>query len=76
MDVFDALARARVRGEHVALVTVVGVHGEAPSRTGAKLVAGADGVVHKGVPVNALAEAIRAAVDLGLVSRVPPDLRP
>lgn len=45
MDVYDALARARGRGERVVLVTVLEVDGDAPSRPGAKLVVGADGVV-------------------------------
>jgi xanthine dehydrogenase accessory factor len=45
MEVFDALARARARGVPVALVTVVAVEGEAPSRPGAKLVVGPDGVL-------------------------------
>jgi len=45
MDVFDALARARGRGERVALVTVLEVDGDVPSRPGAKLVVGAEGVV-------------------------------
>jgi xanthine dehydrogenase accessory factor len=45
VEVFDALARARARGVPVALVTVVAVEGEAPSRPGAKLVVGPDGVL-------------------------------
>ncbi len=45
MDVYDALARARGRGQRVALVTVLAVEGEAPSRPGAKLVVGAHGIV-------------------------------
>ena len=45
MEVFDALARARARGVPVALVTVVAVEGEAPSRPGAKLVVGPEGVL-------------------------------
>ena len=45
MEVFDALARARARGVPVVLVTVVAVEGEAPSRPGAKLVVGPDGVL-------------------------------
>ncbi|HVM19757.1 MAG TPA: XdhC family protein [Egibacteraceae bacterium] len=45
MEVYDALARARARGERVVLVTVVEVHGEAPSHPGAKLVVGDDGVL-------------------------------
>lgn len=44
MDVFDALAKARGRGERVALVTVLSVEGDAPSTPGAKLVVGEDGV--------------------------------
>ena len=35
MDVFDALAKARARGERVVLVTVLAVEGDAPSRPGA-----------------------------------------
>jgi len=45
MDVFDALARARARGERVVLVTVLDVAGDAPSHPGAKLVVGDDGVL-------------------------------
>jgi xanthine dehydrogenase accessory factor len=45
MDVFDALARARGKGERVVLVTVLEVAGDAPSRPGAKLVVGDDGVL-------------------------------
>lgn len=45
MDVYDALARARARGERVVLVTVLEVEGEAPSFPGAKLVVGDNGVV-------------------------------
>jgi xanthine dehydrogenase accessory factor len=45
MEVFDALARARARGERVVLVTVLEVDGDAPSRPGAKLVVGDAGVV-------------------------------
>lgn len=45
MDVFDALARARARGEQVVLVTVLAVDGDAPSRPGAKLVVGPGGVL-------------------------------
>ncbi len=45
MEVFDALAQARARGQRVVLVTVLGVEGQAPSRPGAKL------VVHDGEPV-------------------------
>ena len=45
MDVYDALARARARGERVALVTVVAVSGEAPSSPGAKLVVSSEGIV-------------------------------
>ena len=45
MEVFDALARARAKGERVVLVTVVAVQGEAPSRPGAKLVVGAHGPI-------------------------------
>ena len=45
MDVFDALARARGRGQPVALVTVLEVDGDAPSHPGAKLVVGAEGVL-------------------------------
>lgn len=43
MEVYDALAAARARGERVALVTVVAVDGDAPSRPGAKLVVGETG---------------------------------
>lgn len=42
---FDALARARARGERVVLVTVLEVGGDAPSHPGAKLVVGDDGVL-------------------------------
>lgn len=45
MDVFDALSRARARGEQVVLVTVLSVEGDAPTHPGAKLVVGAAGVV-------------------------------
>jgi xanthine dehydrogenase accessory factor len=45
MDVYDALARARGRGQRVALVTVLAVEGEAPSHPGAKLVVGAHGII-------------------------------
>lgn len=45
MNVFDALARARARGQRVALVTVLSVGGDAPSHPGAKLVAGPEGVI-------------------------------
>ena len=45
MEVYDALARARGGGRRVVLVTVVAVQGEAPSRTGAKLVADGDSVI-------------------------------
>jgi xanthine dehydrogenase accessory factor len=45
MDVFDALARARARGERVVLVTVLGVEGDAPSHPGAKLVVSDGGVL-------------------------------
>ena len=45
MDVYDALARSRGRGQRVALVTVLAVEGEAPSHPGAKLVVGAHGVI-------------------------------
>ncbi len=47
MDVYDALARARARGQRVVLVTVLAVDGDAPSRPGAKLVVG-DGEVLAG----------------------------
>ena len=43
MDVYDALARARGRGQRVVLVTVLEVAGDAPSHPGAKLVVGDDG---------------------------------
>ena len=45
MEVYDALARARARGQRVVLVTVLDVGGEAPSFPGAKLVVGDDGVL-------------------------------
>ena len=45
MEVYDALARARARGQRVVLVTVLSVSGEAPSSPGAKLVVGDDGVL-------------------------------
>ena len=45
MEVYDALARARARGDRVVLVTVLSVSGEATSTPGAKLVVGAGGVV-------------------------------
>lgn len=45
MEVYDALARARARGERVVLVTVLEVQGEAPSSPGSKLVVGAGGVL-------------------------------
>jgi xanthine dehydrogenase accessory factor len=45
VDVFDALARARARGERTVLVTVLAVDGDAPSRPGAKLVVGAGTVL-------------------------------
>ena len=45
MEIFDALAQARARGQRVVLVTVLDVEGEAPSHPGAKL------VVHEGAPV-------------------------
>lgn len=45
MEVYDALARARGRGEAAVLVTVLEVAGEAPSHVGAKLVATGDGPV-------------------------------
>jgi xanthine dehydrogenase accessory factor len=38
VDVFDALAKARGRGQRVALVTVLAVAGEPPTEPGAKLV--------------------------------------
>ena len=38
MEVFDALAQARARGDRAVLVTVLEVEGEAPSQPGAKLV--------------------------------------
>ena len=45
MQVYDALARARARGNRVVLVTVLEVHGEAPSFPGAKLVVDGGGIV-------------------------------
>lgn len=49
MEVYDALAAARARGERVALVTVVAVDGDVPSRPGAKLVVGAEGALAGGL---------------------------
>jgi xanthine dehydrogenase accessory factor len=45
MDVFDALARARARGDAVVLVTVLDVSRDERSRAGAKVVVGAAGIV-------------------------------
>ncbi len=45
MDVYDALAKARGRGQRIALVTVLAVEGQAPSHPGAKLVVGAYGII-------------------------------
>jgi xanthine dehydrogenase accessory factor len=45
VDVYDALARARARGQRVALVTVLAVEGDAPSHPGAKLVVADEGVL-------------------------------
>lgn len=45
MSVYDALARARGRGQRVVLVTVLEVSPGAASHTGAKLVADADGAI-------------------------------
>lgn len=45
MEVYDALARARGRGDRVVLVTVLEVHGAASSSPGAKLVVGAEGIL-------------------------------
>ncbi|MDQ3453350.1 MAG: XdhC family protein [Actinomycetota bacterium] len=45
MEVYDALARARGRGDRVVLVTVLTVEGDASSHPGAKLVVGAGGVL-------------------------------
>lgn len=45
MSVYDALARARGRGQRVVLVTVLEVSEGAASHTGAKLVADAEGAV-------------------------------
>lgn len=43
--IYDALAAARARGRRVVLLTVVDVVGDAASRTGAKMVADAEGAV-------------------------------
>lgn len=48
MDVYDALAHARGRGERVVLVTVLSVDGDAPSHPGAKLVVDAVGDARAG----------------------------
>lgn len=48
MEVYDALARARGRGQRVVLVTVLAVEGDAPSRPGAKLVVDEAGAVVAG----------------------------
>ncbi len=45
MSVYDALARARARGQRVVMVTVLEVSEHASSHTGAKLVVGDDGPV-------------------------------
>jgi len=45
MEIYDALARARGRGDRVVLVTVLTVEGDASSHPGAKLVVGAGGVL-------------------------------
>lgn len=45
MELYDALARARGRGEPAVLVTVLEVEGQAPSHPGAKLVATDSGAV-------------------------------
>jgi len=61
VDVFDALAKARGRGQRVVLVTVLAVDGDAPSSPGAKLVVGDDGVVAGGLGCS---EFDAAGVDL------------
>ncbi|WP_370325154.1 XdhC family protein [Euzebya sp.] len=43
MRIYDALARARGRGERVVLITVLEVSEQASSHTGAKMVVGEDG---------------------------------
>ena len=40
MNVYDALAAARARGQRAVLITVLEVSADAPSRTGAKMVVG------------------------------------
>ncbi len=45
MEVYDALGRARGRGQRAVLVTVLDVSGNAPSHPGAKLVVGEVGVL-------------------------------
>jgi xanthine dehydrogenase accessory factor len=45
MEAIDALAQARRQGRRVALVTVLAVEGDAPSHTGAKLLADASGPI-------------------------------
>lgn len=45
MEVFDALSRARARGDQAVLVTVLAVEGDAPSYPGAKLVVSSAGII-------------------------------
>lgn len=45
MEVYDALSRARGRGQPAVLVTVLEVSGDAPSHPGAKLVVGEEGTL-------------------------------
>lgn len=45
MDVFDALSKARARGEQAVLVTVLAVEGDAPTQPGAKIVVAAEGII-------------------------------
>lgn len=71
MEVFDALARARGRGEPVVLVTCLQVEGEAPSEPGARLVVGRQGPV-AGTLGNADLDAAAAAVaDEALAAQQP-----
>jgi xanthine dehydrogenase accessory factor len=45
MEIYDALAKARGRGQPAVLVTVLAVDGDAPTHAGAKLVVGSTGVL-------------------------------
>lgn len=74
MDVFDALARARARGEVVVLVTVTSLEGDERSRPGAKVVADMEGRIVAGTlgcsEFDALAaEAAWSALESGAVCR-------